>query len=118
MRQWAAFYAGASRDPGPEARRIAEYVSEMVPDGSTIQIGAGTPSTLLAYPRDVSTASTNLGIHSEMAAPGMIDLIDKGIVTGRYTNTHPGSGPAFSALTATNNQRTEVGRIQPQDRPS
>ena len=46
MRQWAAFYAGLS-DPGPVPRRIAEYASEMVPDGATIQLGTGTPSTLL-----------------------------------------------------------------------
>ena len=98
MRQWAAFYAGIS-DPGPEARRIAEYVSEMVPDGSTIQIGAGTPSTLLPT-LGTFDGKHDLGIHSEMGAPGMIDLIDKGIVTGRYTNTHPGVA-RLSALTAT-----------------
>ena len=46
MRQWAGFYAGLS-DPGPVPRRIAEFASEMVPDGATIQLGTGTPSTLL-----------------------------------------------------------------------
>ena len=99
MRQWAAFYAGVS-DPGPAARRIAEYVSELVPDGATIQIGAGTPSTLLPT-LGTFDDKHDLGIHSEMGAPGMIDLIDKGIVTGRYTNTHPGVA-RLSALTATN----------------
>ena len=99
MRQWAAFYAGLS-DPGPAAKRIAEYVSELVPDGATIQIGAGTPSTLLPT-LGTFDGKHDLGIHSEMGAPGIIDLIDKGIVTGRYTNTHPGVA-RLSALTATN----------------
>ena len=99
MKQWAAFYAGLS-DPGPVPRRMAEYVSEMVPDGATIQIGAGTPSTLLPS-LGTFDEKHDLGIHSEMGAPGMIDLIEKGIVTGKYTNTHPGVA-RLSALTATN----------------
>ena len=99
MKQWAAFYAGLS-DPGPVPRRMAEYVSDMVPDGATIQIGAGTPSTLLPS-LGTFDEKHDLGIHSEMGAPGMIDLIEKGIVTGKYTNTHPGVA-RLSALTATN----------------
>ena len=99
MRQWASLYAGVS-DPGPVAKRIAEYVSEMVPDGATIQIGAGTPSTLLPT-LGTFDEKHDLGIHSEMAAPGLIDLIEKGIVNGRYSNTHPGVA-RLSALTATN----------------
>lgn len=98
MRSWAAFYAGLS-DPGPVPRRMAEFVSEMVPDGATIQIGAGTPSTLLPS-LGTFDEKHDLGIHSEMGAPGMIDLIEKGIVTGKYTNTHPGVA-RLSALTAT-----------------
>ena len=98
MRQWAAFYAGLS-DPGPVPRRIAEYASEMVPDGATIQLGTGTPSTLLPT-LGAFDEKHDLGIHSEMGAPGMIDLIEKGIVTGKYTNTHPGVA-RLSALTAT-----------------
>ena len=98
MRQWAAYYAGLS-DPGPDVRRMAEYVSEMVLDGATLQIGMGTPSTLLAT-LGTFDKKHDLGIHSEMGAPGMIDLIEKGIVTGKYTNTHPGV-VRLSALTAT-----------------
>ena len=97
MRQWAAFYAGLS-DPGPDARRMADYVSELVPDGATIQIGAGTPSTLLPT-LGAFDSKQDLGIHSEMAAPGLIDLVEKGIVTGGYTKTHPGRA-RLSALTA------------------
>ena len=99
MRQWAAFYAGLS-DPGPEVRRMAEYVAELVPDGATIQIGAGTPSTLLPT-LGTFDEKHDLGIHSEMAAPGLIDLIEKGIATGKHTTTHPGR-MRLSALTASN----------------
>ena len=97
MRQWAAFYAGLS-DPGPDVKRMAEYVSELVPDGATIQIGAGTPSTLLPT-LGTFDEKHDLGIHSEMAAPGLIDLIEKGIATGKHTTTHPGR-IRLSALTA------------------
>lgn len=99
MRQWATFYAGLS-DPGPDMRRMAEFVSELVPDGATIQIGAGTPSTLLPT-LGTFDDKHDLGIHSEMAAPGLIDLVAKGIVTGSHTNTHPGRA-RLSALTASN----------------
>ena len=110
MRQWASFYAGVS-DPGPDAKRIAEYVSEMVPDGATIQIGAGTPSTLLPT-LGTFDEKYDLGIHSEMAAPGLIDLIEKGIVNGRYSNTHPGVA-RLSALTATNIREQKWAEYNP-----
>ena len=110
MRQWAGFYAGLS-DPGPAPRRIAEYVSEMVPDGATIQLGTGTPSTLLPS-LGAFDEKHDLGIHSEMGAPGMIDLIEKGIVTGKYTNTHPGVA-RLSALTATNIREQKWAEYNP-----
>ena len=110
MRMWAAFYAGVS-DPGPKARSMAEFVTEMVPDGATIQIGTGTPSTLLPT-LGAFDDKHDLGIHSEMAAPGLIDLIDKGIVNGRYSNTHPGVA-RLSALTATNIREQKWAEYNP-----
>ena len=58
MRIWAAFYAGVS-DPGPKARRMAEFVTECVPDGATIQIGTGTPSALLPTLGPLMTSMTS-----------------------------------------------------------
>ncbi|MEE9199261.1 MAG: acetyl-CoA hydrolase/transferase C-terminal domain-containing protein [Dehalococcoidia bacterium] len=104
MRQWAAFYAGLS-DPGPDVKRMAEYVSELVPDGATIQVGMGTPSTLLPT-LGTFDDKQDLGIHSEMAAPGLIKLVEKGIATGKHITTHPGKA-VLSALTASTIQ--EVG---------
>ena len=82
--------------------------------GRPSQIGAGTPSTLLPS-LGTFDGKHDLGIHSEMGAPGIIDLIDKGIVTGRYTNTHPGVGPTFCP-DRHKHQRAEVGRVQPEGR--
>ena len=83
----------------------------MVPDGATIQIGAGTPSTLLPT-LGTFDEKYDLGIHSEMAAPGLIDLIEKGIVNGRYSNTHPGVA-RLSALTATNIREQKWAEYNP-----
>ena len=77
MRMWAAFYAGVS-DPGPKAHAVWRSSSpRCVPDGATIQIGTGTPSTLLPT-LGAFDDKHDLGIHSEMAAPGLIDLIEQG----------------------------------------
>ena len=56
-------------------------------DGTTLQIGTGTPSRFLAtvgafdYKKD-------LGWHSEMGIPGVIDLIRRGVITGARKTLH------------------------------
>ena len=78
-------------------RRIGEYVSELVKDGATIQIGMGTPSTMLAS-MGVFDDKRDLGWHSELTAPGIISLIQRGIMTGVRKNYHPNKA-IFAALT-------------------
>ena len=73
-------------DPRPEAEKIGEIIAEMVPDGATLQLGVG------AIPNAVTGALGNhkdLGIHTEIFVPGMVDLIKRGVVTGKRKTLHP-----------------------------
>ncbi len=80
-------------DPPEEYRTIAGYLSEVVEDGATIQIGVGDPSSQMprmgAFNRKV-----DLGLHTEMVAPGIAKLVDAGIINGRRKSIHRGKAIA------------------------
>lgn len=76
-------------DPPEVARTIAGYVSELVPDGACIQIGAGEPSQYLVRCGTFDN-KTDLGLHTEMVAPGVAKLVDGGVITGKNKTVHPG----------------------------
>ncbi|MFH0780997.1 MAG: GNAT family N-acetyltransferase [Pseudomonadota bacterium] len=74
---------------GPEiveeetAGRIAQYVKELVDDGSTLQVGYGhMPYALLKY----FDNKNDLGIHTHMISDAFIPLIKAGIITNKYKN--------------------------------
>ena len=70
----------------PEDEIIGRYIAELVPDGATLQLGiGGIPNAAAAY----LVNHKDLGIHSELFCPGMVDLIEKGVVTGRKKTLHP-----------------------------
>jgi 4-hydroxybutyrate CoA-transferase len=59
--------------------RIGEHVAQIVPDGSTIQMGIG------AIPAAVAKALSgkrDLGIHTEMMTDVVLDLVEAGVITG------------------------------------
>ena len=59
--------------------KIAKNVVELIEDDSTIQIGIGSiPDAVL---RDL-THLKNLGIHTELLTDGVVDLVEKGVITG------------------------------------
>ncbi len=70
----------------PEDEIIGSYIAEMVPDGATIQLGAGGIPNAVAYHL---MGHKDLGIHTETFRPSMVDLIEKGVVTGRRKTLHP-----------------------------
>ncbi len=83
-------------EPYPEAKTIAGYVSELIKNGDTIEIGAGRPSTWL--PRvGLFDKFEDLGIHSEMSAWGQHELIKAGVFNGKRKTLHPGKA-IFTAL--------------------
>ena len=82
-------------NPPPDAKTIAGYVNELLPDGATIQIGVGEPSMYL--PRaGAFEGKVDLGIHTEMAAPGLAKLVEAGVITGRRKTMHQGKAVAVA----------------------
>ena len=70
--------------PQPEPteidKKIAELLAGQIPDGAAIQIGVGGLSNAIGY---YLTGKKNLSIYTEMFVDSMLDLIKKGIVTGK-----------------------------------
>lgn len=79
--------------PPDDAKTIAGYVSELVPDGATIQIGVGEPSMYLAR-AGAFDGKHDIGIHTEMAAPGLAKLVECGVINGKRKTLHPGKAVA------------------------
>jgi len=72
-------------DPRPEAEIIGTHISEMVPDGATIQLGTGGIPNAVAYSL---MGHKDLGIHTELFCSSMADLIEVGVITGRKKSIH------------------------------
>ena len=69
------------------ARRIGHYVSQLIDDGMTLQIGFGTlPNIILQFLTD----KKDLGIHTQLITDSFIPLIDKKVITNKRKNHIPG----------------------------
>jgi acyl-CoA hydrolase len=76
-------------------RAIGRHCAELVEDGATLQIGIGAiPQATLAALGD----HHRLGIHTEMLSDGIVDLVEKGVVTGEMKRVHPGKIVAGFAI--------------------
>jgi acetyl-CoA hydrolase len=70
-----------------EEHRIARFCASLIEDGSTLQLGiGGVPEAVLRLLGD----RRDLGIHSEMFSDGVIDLVERGVITGARKTLHPG----------------------------
>jgi len=72
---------------GEVAKRIGLYLSALIRDGSTIQIGMGDIPNAVAA---LLTDKRDLGVHSEMVADWLVDLVESGAVTNAKKTLHPG----------------------------
>lgn len=71
---------------GPEDDRIGHYIAERIPDGATLQMGVGSvPNSVMSR----LDSHKDLGLHSELFSPPMIDLIKKGVLNGRRKTLLP-----------------------------
>ena len=72
--------------PKPEDEVIGRFIAEMIPDGATIELGlGGIPNAAAHFLED----HKDLGIHSGLFVPAMVELIQKGVITGSRKNLHP-----------------------------
>ena len=69
----------------PEDDLIGKIVSELIPDGATLQLGiGGIPNAVCRF----LTGHKDLGIHSELLSSGLADLIECGAANGRRKTLH------------------------------
>jgi acyl-CoA hydrolase len=67
-------------------RKIGQNIADLVEDDSTVQLGiGGIPNAALAAMHD----KKDLGIHTEMVSDGIIDAMEKGVITGAMKTLHP-----------------------------
>lgn len=73
--------------PGDVELEIGRNVASLVEDGSTLQTGIGQlPDATLKALAD----KRDLGVWTEMFSDGVIDLIEAGVITGKYKTIHRG----------------------------
>ena len=66
---------------------IGKFAATLIQDGDTIQMGVGPLSESLGLFLD---AKNDLGIHSEIMTAAHVEMIKKGIATGKYKTLHRG----------------------------
>ncbi len=63
--------------PDDIANRIGTYVSQIVQDGDTIQVGYGSlPNAILCQ----LSNKKNIGVHTELLSDGIVSLMKKGVI--------------------------------------
>lgn len=71
----------------PVTDRIAEHVAGLIPDGATLQTGIGAiPDAVLRRLTD----RRHLGIHTELFSDGVVELVQRGVITGERKSLHRG----------------------------
>jgi itaconate CoA-transferase len=90
----APLLAVPKAEPQPADLAIGRIIADLVEDGATLQMGIG------ALPNAVCDALKNhrdLGVHTEMLTPGLVELMQVGVANHTRKTLHPGVGVfAFS----------------------
>ena len=81
--------------PPEAAKTIAGYVGEIIPNGAVLQIGVGEPGMYLARAGAFDN-KLDLGLHTEMAAPGIARLVEAGVINGSRKTLHHGKAVAVA----------------------
>jgi acyl-CoA hydrolase len=85
----------SEQQPTSEELKIGEQIAGLIEDGSTLQLGIGSvPNAVL---QSLNTHK-DLGIHTEMCSDGIIDLVEKGVITNKYKHIHPNKSVISFAL--------------------
>uniref|UniRef100_A0A914E0P5 Acetyl-CoA hydrolase n=1 Tax=Acrobeloides nanus TaxID=290746 RepID=A0A914E0P5_9BILA len=74
--------------PSPEEEKIGKLIAEnLVEDGATLQMGIGSiPDSVLRQLKN----HKDLGVHSEMISDGVMDLLEKNVITNNKKTVLPG----------------------------
>jgi acyl-CoA hydrolase/GNAT superfamily N-acetyltransferase len=69
------------------AQEIGKYVSRLIRDGETIQVGYGSiPNAILSHLYD----KRHLGVHTELLTDGIVTLMKKRVIDNTKKSIHPG----------------------------
>lgn len=69
----------------PLDEAIGSYCAELIQNDSCLQLGIGAvPDSVLGFLKD----KKDLGIHTEMFSDGVVDLVEKGVITCARKNYH------------------------------
>jgi 4-hydroxybutyrate CoA-transferase len=72
---------------GEVAREIGRRVADLIENGSTLQMGIGEiPDAVLLFLEE----KKDLGIHTEMFSDGLVELFERGVITGEAKTLHKG----------------------------
>lgn len=74
---------------------IGSHVAGLIRDGDTIQVGTGSASEAVL---EFLSTKNDLGIDTEIIPVTMMDLVQAGVFTGKYNNSHPGKHFATACL--------------------
>lgn len=85
--------------PRPEIslieKKIADYISPLIEDGSTLQLGiGGIPNAIMG----ALDGRKDLGVHTEMFSDGMMEMMQKGVITNKKKSVNPGYSIATFVL--------------------
>ncbi|NIM92410.1 MAG: 4-hydroxybutyrate CoA-transferase [Anaerolineales bacterium] len=73
--------------PNELSMSIAQHVANLIEDESTMQMGIGAiPDAVLHFLDD----KKDLGVHTELFSDGVIQLVQKGVITNERKTLHPG----------------------------
>jgi 4-hydroxybutyrate CoA-transferase len=67
--------------------RMATFIVDMIPDGSTIQLGFGGLGNAIGH---MLYAKKDLGMHTEVVTPSVTELLKAGVITCAKKNYFPG----------------------------
>ncbi len=81
--------------PDSVAKQIGQYVSRLIQDGDTIQIGYGSISNAILQNL---CSHKDLGFHSELICDSAVDLMKRGVVNNTRKTLNPGKTVAAFCL--------------------
>jgi 4-hydroxybutyrate CoA-transferase len=80
-------HVATRRQPDAVQLQIGRHVATLIEDGATLQLGIGAiPDAVLASLTD----RKDLGVHTEMFSDGVMELVQRGVITGARKAVDPG----------------------------